>query len=197
MKLFYLIILLISFSTLQAQKTLNENALTEESLSNQFEYVISKSRKYQKYKVVDKTWLNLLKQNTIDSINTFKSEYNTIKLTATNQQKTISELKQQISETNQILKKITNEKNSIGFFGAIINKSTYKIVIWSICILLIILIILAVHRYKNVAVITTQTKESYEALSLEFETFRTRALEREQKVRRQLQDEINKQKEIK
>ncbi|MDX1316484.1 MAG: tRNA (guanine-N1)-methyltransferase, partial [Xanthomarina gelatinilytica] len=51
-------------------------------------------------------------------------------------------------------------------------------------------------KYKNSHVITKEAKKALEEIEVEFEEHRKTALEREQKVRRQLQDELNKQKGI-
>ena len=59
---------------------------------------------------------------------------------------------------------------------------------------LFVLVTYNYYRYKKAHVYTKAAQEKQSNLEEEFETFRQKALEREQKVRRQLQDEINKNK---
>lgn len=65
---------------------------------------------------------------------------------------------------------------------------------WSIIGGLFVLLLFFIYKFKNSNAVTKQAKKSLEETEEEFEEHRKIALEREQKVRRQLQDEINKQK---
>ena len=51
-----------------------------------------------------------------------------------------------------------------------------------------------IYKFRNSNAVTRAAKKSLEETELEFEEHRRTALEREQKVRRQLQDELNKNK---
>ena len=44
------------------------------SLDKQFDYVVQKSNNFQEYKVVKKDFLTILKRNSLDSVNRFKTE---------------------------------------------------------------------------------------------------------------------------
>ena len=68
-------------------------------------------------------------------------------------------------------------------------------VFFSLGFLLLIIVLLFV-RFKNSYNIIKTTKEKLEETDNEFENFRQRSLEREQKIRRKLQDELNKHKKI-
>jgi len=61
---------------------------------------------------------------------------------------------------------------------------------------LLVFLIVFIYKFKNSNAITKAARKSLEETELEFEEHRRVALEREQKVRRQLQDEINKHKGI-
>jgi hypothetical protein len=68
---------------------------------------------------------------------------------------------------------------------------------WSIIGALLALLIFFVYKFNNSNVVTKEAKLALAEMEEEFEEHRKVALEREQKVRRQLQDEINKQKDSK
>src|SRR5690606_18015868 len=110
------------------------------------------------------------------------------------QDKKINELNAQLAESNNNLANVTEEKDSISFFGALINKPAYKGIMWGIVVVLVLILGLFVYRFKNANIITQEAKKSLAELEMEYEEHRRKALEREQKARRQLQDEINKQK---
>ena len=87
-----------------------------------------------------------------------------------------------------------NKEKVINVLGILIQKSTYNLfVFFSLGFLLLIIILLFV-RFKNSYNIIKTTKEKLEETDNEFENFRQRSLEREQKIRRKLQDELNKHK---
>ncbi len=65
---------------------------------------------------------------------------------------------------------------------------------WSIIGGLLALLLLFIYKFKNSNSITREANHNLAEIEEEFDDHRRTALEREQKVRRQLQDEINKQK---
>ena len=75
-----------------------------------------------------------------------------------------------------------------------LSKGLYNIMLWSIIGVLLLLVFTFIYKFKTSNSITKAAKKSLEETEQEFEEHRRVALEREQKVRRQLQDEINKQK---
>jgi len=195
----YLLIIIIAlspiFHSIQAQEeTLTaEQALQQEKIETQFDYVIKKSGKYQEYKVVKRTWLDKLKGNTLDSINTLETKLKASNHQITEQQTSISKLEASLTKTNNNLATITKEKDSMTFLGIPFSKSSYKTMMWAIIAALIVFLGFFIFKFKNSNSITIQAKKALSETEAEFEEHRRRALEREQKVMRKLQDEINKQ----
>lgn len=187
---------LLTTFTLQAQEDTAEEklSLTTGSIENQFEYIFQKSNNYQDYKVVKKNWLYILRNNTLDSVKRVEEALLVSKNLTAEQEKKINELNAQLAETNNSLASVTEEKDSISFFGALINKPAYKGIMWGIVVVLVLILGLFIYKFKNANVITQEARKSLAELELEYEEHRRKALEREQKARRQLQDEINKQK---
>ena len=149
--------------------------------------------RYQEYKVVKQVWLNKLKSNTIDSIKTLESKLNTSNQQISEQQATINGLQESLAKTNEDLTKVTTEKDSMSFMGASVTKSSYKTIMWLIVGGLLLLLGFFIFKFRNSNTITVQAKKALAETEAEFEDHRRRALEREQKVMRKLQDEINKQ----
>ncbi|WP_417444018.1 tRNA (guanine-N1)-methyltransferase [Joostella sp.] len=176
------------------EKEDKELSLTEGSIDNQFEYIFEKANNYQDYKVVKINWLQLLKKNTLDSVARLEKELHTSEELTSNQKSTIDNLNKELASTNEQLATVTEQKDSISFFGALINKPAYKGIMWGIVALLALILGFFVYKYKNANTVTQEARKSLAELEEEYEEHRRKALEREQKARRQLQDEINKQK---
>ena len=85
----------------------------------------------------------------------------------------------------------------MSLFGLQMSKTGYNLLMWSIIGALLILLVFFIYKFNNSNIVTKQAKLSLSEMEEEFEEHRKVALEREQKVRRQLQDEINKQKDSK
>ncbi|GAA4278560.1 hypothetical protein GCM10022259_32850 [Aquimarina mytili] len=177
----------------QEENVTVEQALKQQKIEEQFDIVIQKSGRYQEYKVIKQVWVNKLKANTLDSIKTLESKLKETNLQITKQKSTITGLEESLAKTNEDLTAVTNEKDSMSFFGASITKSTYMTIMWLIVGGLLLLLGFFIFKFKNSNTITQQAKKTLAETEAEFEDHRRRALEREQKVMRKLQDEINKQ----
>jgi uncharacterized membrane protein len=94
------------------------------------------------------------------------------------------------------LSKAILEKNTISFAGLKLKKNTFKIIIWSIFLTLIILTCFFAYKLKDGIKITSQAKNELTKVEEEFNSYRKKSLVRDQKLRRQLQDEINKQRGV-
>jgi len=188
---------LFSLVTTNAQENTDQDdklSLNEGTIDNQFEYVIRRSNNYQEFKVVKKTWLYELKAHTIDSLNAVHKELSDSQATINSQANEISQLKTELTTTKTNLENTINEKDSMALFGLQMSKGGYNVLMWTIIAALLALFLLFVYKFKNSNTITKQAKKALLETEEEYEEYRRNSLEREQKVRRQLQDELNKQK---
>ncbi len=190
-----LLLFLLSITLSSAQVQPEEKlSLNKGTIDNQFEYVIRKSNRYQEYKVVKTTWLYALKAHTLDSLKAVHKQLADTKILVDTQDKEIQVLKTNLSDTNSTLNQTNLEKDSMSLFGMLMSKTSYNVLLWSIIAGLLAFLLFFIYKFKNSNVVTRQAKLSLAETEEEFEEHRKRALEREQKVMRRLQDEINKQK---
>lgn len=177
-----------------------ENTLSLENgtIESQFEYVAKKSGNYRavgvRYEVVKVTSLNKLKKNVLDSLSAYNKTEISLKSTIKENETTISDLNQKLDATTKNLAAITEEKDSMFFLGMQVSKVTYNLILWSIIGGLLTLLLLFIYRFRKSNVLTQEAKTNLAELETEFEDHRRRALEREQKISRQLMDELNKHK---
>lgn len=191
-------VLLTCFATtnIYSQQSNNEDklSLSEGTIDNQFEYVIQRSNNYQDYKVIKKTWLYQLKAHTLDSLKAIHKNLDETKAIVSAQTNEINGLKEELASTNATLNTTREEKDNILLFGMQMSKSSYSALMWSIIGGLFLLLVIFIYNYNKSNRITRQSKQALADIEEEFEEHRRNALEREQIVRRQLQDEINKHK---
>lgn len=189
--------LLTSFSAIFAQE---EDSSPDENntLIGQFEELERKSGNYRangiRYEVIKLSDLYEVKNNIFDSINTASKTIKDLSATITGNEVQIEDLNSKLQDTTNKLNTVTEEKDSISFFGALISKGTYNFILWSIIFALLLFLLFFIYRFRNSNFLTHQAKSALADLEKEYEEHRRRALEREQKISRQLQDELNKQK---
>ena len=193
MKSLYLFIfcLLMSIDTF-SQKTKNDTL----SLSKQFEQVYRRSSSYKDFKVIRKTTFQDLKENTLNSIKSIDEKLKIESLKNTILEQEINNITKTHLELDLKLSNAIQEKNTISFVGLKLKKNTFKIIIWSIFFMLIILICYLAYKLKDGVKITSQAKKELTRVEEEFNSYKKKSLVRDQKLRRQLQDEINKQRGI-
>lgn len=164
------------------------------NLNQQFDYVFQKSNSFQEYKVIKKEYFALLKRNSTDSVNRFKKELEQLKGNFLAYDKNLQSLKDTLATTKSTLKEVKNAQNSMNFLGISVAKSSYSMIMWAIVLVLLFLALFILFRYKSAKTITNESLRNFEKLEDDFEDFKRKSLEKEQKLGRQLQDEINKHK---
>lgn len=193
MKSLYLFIfcLFVSVNTF-SQKAKNDTL----PLSKQFEQVYRRSSSYKDFKVIRKTTFQDLKENTLNSIKSIDEKLKIESLKNTRLEQEINNITKTHLELDLKLSNAILEKNTISFVGLKLKKNTFKIIIWSIFFMLIILICYLAYKLKDGVKITSQAKKELTRVEEEFNSYKKKSLVRDQKLRRQLQDEINKQRGI-
>ncbi len=196
-----LFLFLFSLSTFSQTPNNEEDNLSLNSgtLNNQFEYIIKKSNGWndergQNYRLIKIQWITELRAHTLDSIQALRKDLVATEITVKAQAKEIDNLKSTLATTQNDLNTTKNEKENIALFGIQMSKGGYSLLLWSIIIVLLAFLAYFIYKFKNSHVVTKDAKRALAELEEEFEEHRKTAVEREQKVRRQLQDEINKQK---
>ena len=199
------VILIVTFNlqTLTAQTqqadTEEQYSLNSGTIDSQFEYVFRKSGNFkgtngQPYEAVKQAWLLKLKANVLDSLKTTYKDLANSEATVANQVKEINDLKAKLGNTQTTLDQTNEEKNNMALLGMQTSKTNYNVIMWSIIAALTAFLLFFIYKFKNSNSLTKEAKHKLEEVETEFEEHRRNALEREQKVRRQLQDEINKNK---
>ena len=192
-----------SVRTTQSVQT-NQNAYTAQTavapveeakpttLEGVFQQLIDRSGAWQNFKMLDRGKLAAFQRSMTDSINGVRSQLVAEKQKVKENEATIKELNDKITEIQAALNQTKDQKDSVNFFGLLISKSLYNTIMWGIVLALASLLVLYIYKFSNGNVVTKKSINDLNELQEEYENYRKAAIEREQKVRRQLQDEINK-----
>jgi septal ring factor EnvC (AmiA/AmiB activator) len=190
MKSFFLVLLIITsiFSVTAQQKVTKEN-----TLENQFDNIYRISTSYQTYKVINKIGYQKLKNNVLDSINSIREFLSLKESLLKSKDNNIKRLNKNIKKTQLNLEASIKKENSILLFGLELKKTTYNIILWTLIIALIIGVGFLAYKFSKSNILTKEAENNLADIEEELKHYRKKSTEKEQKLRRQLQDEINKQ----
>lgn len=181
--------------------TTEELSLDKGTIDSQFEFIYKKSGNYRadgkRYEVVRTISLDKLRENVLDSLMASSKKAAELNATISGHEATITALNKKLEETTNQLTAVTEEKDSMSFLGILVSKGTYNGILWTIIAGLLLFFLLFVYKFRRSNTLTQEAKTALSELETEYEDHRRRALEREQKISRQLQDEINKYKKSK
>ena len=184
-----ILIIIISCVSTYAQSINNGN----ETLEIQFNNVYKVSNSYEKYKIIKKVYFQDLKLNALDSLKKYKKLLsNNVDLLNKEEEK-LKKLKKQLEESGLALIISLEKENKISLFGLVISKISYNLFLWIIIIILISGLLYFIFKFKDNEIVTKKTKKKLIDIEFELQQQRKQALLKEQKLRRQLQDEIIKQ----
>ncbi|WP_299057549.1 hypothetical protein [uncultured Polaribacter sp.] len=182
------LLLLLTTATFFSQETLEP----VNTIENQFDEIYKKSSSYQTYKVISKDKFNKLKANILDSLERLEATIAKKELLLVTANNTETALKDDLNETKKALETAIKKENTISFFGIPLSKLAYNFLMWILVIILIAGMSYFVFKYLRSNILTKKAQNDLSAVNEEYEESRKKGLEREQKLRRQLQDEIMK-----
>lgn len=170
----------------------------DETLAQQFQELERKSGNYKakgvRYEVVPTTALNRIKTSVFDSISAAKASIKKLSATIATHVAEIESLHTTLQETTHQLNTVTASQDKMTFLGVVVKKNTYRFIFWAVVFILLLLLSFFIYKFSKSSALTRQARTALVDLEKEYEAHKRRALEREQKISRELQDELNKQK---
>ncbi|WP_158838842.1 hypothetical protein [Polaribacter sp. L3A8] len=189
----FLIALLLLVSTLSFAQENADEVQENNSIQGQFDKIYRVSTTYQVYKVISKDSYQRLKSNVLDSLKSSKKIISKKNNLLKAEKENIEKNKNLLAKTKLDLDAALIKEHSISIMGMQLSKTTYNLVLWSLIILLVLGLSYYIFKFSKSNVLTKEAKDNLAEIEQEFEKHRKNTLEKEQKLRRQLQDEINKQ----
>lgn len=163
-----------------------------DSVDNRFDEMIKTSNNYQNYKVVRLMKLTELRKTTNDEIKALENHIADLDSNIESQDQQIENLKAELEETNSKLLKAEKSKGELSLIGLKMNKGTYQSIVIGIIVILLVFLFTFVNKFKASNKGTVKAKRDLEELKTEYDEYRQKALETQQKLGRQLIDERNK-----
>lgn len=175
-------------------ETVQEKPVTKASVESQLNNLLQKSVDYNDVKLVKKTLLEELKTDFQAFFTKSEHELELVKNTLAQKEKELQVLQAEHTKVKTVLNQAQNNGGEVDFFGIPLAKNLYHSILWTLVLTSLITVVFLVRKFQKANEITKNSKGVLKDLEDEFESFKRNAIEREQKLRRQLQDEIIKQK---
>ncbi len=150
-----------------------------------------KSSSGREYKVVNLQDLNVIWKNVQDQMAASKEDLKATqdKVTSLNQE--VSKLTQKMDEQQSIVEASEHAATHINVLGLDVPKDKFVATFWIITAILLVLLAGAIYQFKRSRKVTHRTQLNFAQLQEEMEELRRTSLEKERRLRRELQTERN------
>jgi hypothetical protein len=172
----------------QPSPELNEQNL---KLSERYLQMKVKSQTYGEYKVIKETILDAFWRTTTDSVKMGKSLLSDVREANALLQAQLQSAQLEIKQRDESIEELTHAGTHINVLGLDLHKGVF--VSFSLLTILGLLVILGLisGRLKMIYHTMKDKMETFNILSEEFENYKRKALEKQMKLSRELQDERN------
>jgi hypothetical protein len=187
------ILLFLSCTGIQhvlSQTAAEKPSLEKSNIDGKFNYVYQQSNDFEDYKMVKKWWLTRLKTHVLDTIKLVENQLVESQKLVNTKSTVIDSLNKLLMTNNSTLALTIKEKNSLRFIGIPMDKAAYNSIVWIIIIGLTFTLVIFILLFKRSNLVTRQTKDDLVEIKNEFESFRKRALEREEGIVRKYHNEL-------
>ena len=164
-------------------------------MDNQFQQLNYISRTQGDYKLIRKENLDIIKANVSDSMNIYRNEIKSLKASSGSHASTTQSLQDSIQSLKADLNQERLKVDSFNFLGLSINKGTYSTIVWILILVFLLSTIILFTAFKKAKNDTIEFQNTAEKSQEEYNILRKKAMEKEQALRRQLQDELNRKSE--
>jgi hypothetical protein len=170
---------------------------TDFSLNGQYQFMLSRSKSINGYKLVNPTRLTNVWKSVTDTLKKERAAYKLINDKVAEQDKNIKNLQTEMNGKEDSLTTSIAKVNEISFLGISFEKGTYHLIVWSIILVLgLALMVVMIRSTKNIIEAKHRT-QLYDEITAEYQAFKSKSNEQQRKLARELQDERNTIEELK
>ncbi len=190
---FVICAILLACNAAMSQVPESQAEVTEEvnTLSQQFNALKDKSNSYQEYKVVKLTSLNTFWSNVNDSIAAVQKEIIIANNNILSQQRKLDSLINTLETREAALEKSEYDIAHLNVLGMDVQKESYVSFTWGVFFVLLLLLGIAIAKYRSSNKVAVEKKSDYDALNNELNDCKQKSREKEIKLMRELQTERN------
>ncbi|RKD87977.1 hypothetical protein [Mangrovibacterium diazotrophicum] len=158
------------------------------TVEGQFDYLFKRSNRFEDYKVMRMSAYEALKQNALDSMKVYTDQVSQLKQDIKGLNNKISEQGTQNQNLTQELEDTRKIQDSMSFLGIAVSKQAYNSIMWGLVLCLLALSAILFSLFRRGHSVVRATKKRLDEIQDDLENHRKNALQREQKLARELMD---------
>ena len=190
MKRLFLLPLLVFFLQSNAQVETEEQG--PKTIRSTFDDMLNASNRYQDFKVVKRVKLDAFMREVQDSLDVLQKKFNDEAKTTASLESQINQLNATIQERESNIQALEGQRDGISSMGMSFNKKTFSTAMWVAVLALLGLLVVVFLRNKSISMSHKAIKANLRDLEDELTATKKKALEREQELKREIQDYVNK-----
>lgn len=179
--------LFFAMNTIVAQ----QKEAVADSIDKEINELIESSSEYNGYKNIRQYKIDNLQKSIKEQVNELDARIEALNEKNAEKQEQIERFKKDLDERNKEIEEIEKSKSEISFLGMNTLKSTYKTAVGIIIGVLVLFLLVFFSRYRSSQKTTKVSRKNLRSLEEEYEAYRKKALESQQKLGRELQDVRN------
>lgn len=184
------IILLVSFNGFSQSLTLQQKLQSNLDIQSQFQVLLSQSKGIDAdFKAIRKSNIEIIQKNVSDSISKYTKEIASLKSNSSSSAATVTSLRDSLQATQSALNIETAKKDNIDFLGINFSKGSYHSLVWIIIGVLALALFIILASFRKAKVDAVEHQKTADEVQNEFQAYKKKAMETEQKLKRQLLDE--------
>lgn len=187
----------VGSNPLRAQEAAAPPEYVPSTLQEQFVYLKEQLSTYKDKKIIREVRLNRLWNNVKDSLAQVQQQLTATQGKVDAQEGEIASLNEDLEAQQQAVSDSEHASTHISVLGINMLKQNFLSFFWIIASILTLLLLGALYQYRNSKRVTSKTQYNLRAIQRELEDFRKKSLEKERKLRRELQTERNRVEELK
>ncbi|NNK81186.1 MAG: hypothetical protein HKO93_06785, partial [Flavobacteriales bacterium] len=162
------------------------------TIKSTFDKMLQESNRYQDFKVVKRGKLDAFIIEVQDSLDVLQERIRSQVKAKSDLESQVSSLNQEIANGKARISELEGQRDSISTLGMEVNKSTFSTFMWIAVLTLLGLLVAVFLRNKSIAMSQKAVKANLSDLEDELSMTKKKALEREQELKREVQDYVNK-----
>jgi preprotein translocase subunit SecF len=184
----FLFVSIVSFA--QPQPTLQQKLQSNLPIQSQFQVLLNQSRNQDAdFKIIRKSNIDIIQRNVSDSIAKYTKEIASLKANSSSSVQQVQSLKDSVQTLSESLRVEQEKTDSISFLGIDFSKPSYHMLVWSIIAILGLAFFIIIFSFRKAKVDAVEHQKTAEEVQNDFQAYKKKAMETEQKLKRQLLDE--------
>lgn len=187
LSIFFLFFITCGFAQ---QLTLQQKLQSNLNLEAQFQVLVAQSKTLDTdFKVIRKTNIEIIQKNVRDSVSKYTKEISALKSNSSSSVATLTSLRDSLHSSLSELAVEKSKTDSITFMGISFEKPTYHTLVWTIIGVLAVALFIILITFRKAKVDAVEHQKTAEEVQADFQAYKKKALDTEQKLKRQLLDE--------